>query len=604
MSWTGMEDDLPFSEVVKVFEAIEATTQRTVMAKLLSTIFREAPPQVMDKVVYILLGQLRPDWEGVELGVGEKLAMRAISTASGLPLKKVEETYKKLGDLGEAARQVMTVKGASTILDYFGAKRSRALTVGEVYESLMNVAKASGEGAQDAKVRLLSSLFAAASPDEAKYIARFIVGKLRLGVADMTVLDSLSDVFNVPKESLEKAYHVHPDLGHIARLLAERGRDALAELRVTPGIPIQPMLAERLSSSAEILGKLGGIAVCEYKYDGERAQIHRRGDSVRIFSRRLEDITHEYPDVVNYVVEAMESRDFVVEGEIVTVDPDTGEIKPFQELMHRKRKHDVKEAVEEYPVEVFLFDAIYMDGVDLTDLPLIDRKRALWGSMKPHPKVHHATWRLLDDPAETDKFFLEAISNDCEGIMCKSVKQDSIYELGARGWLWIKYKRDYKSELTDTLDLAVVGAFWGRGRRAGLYGALLLAAYDPDADQFYTVAKVGSGFTDEDLKKLPEMLDQYKLPHKHPRVVSKMEPDVWFVPGLVIEVIGAEITQSPIHTCCMDPKAGTGLAIRFPRFTGRYRMDKSPEQATTVGEVMEMFKNQKKIGEQVVDESI
>ncbi|WP_188595997.1 ATP-dependent DNA ligase [Thermocladium modestius] len=595
---------MPFSEVVKVFEAIEATTQRTVMAKLLSSIFKEAPPQAMDKVVYILLGQLRPDWEGVELGVGEKLAMRAISTASGLPFKKVEETYKKLGDLGEAARQVMSMKGASTILDYFGAKRSRALTVGEVYESLMNVAKASGEGAQDAKVRLLSSLFAAASPDEAKYIARFIVGKLRLGVADMTVLDSLSDVFNVPKESLEKAYHVHPDLGHIARLLAERGRDALAELRVTPGIPIQPMLAERLSSSKEILGKLGGIAICEYKYDGERAQIHRRGDSVRIFSRRLEDITHEYPDVVGYVMEAMESRDFVVEGEIVTVDPDTGEIKPFQELMHRKRKHDIKEAVEEYPVEVFLFDAIYMDGVDLTDLPLIDRKRALWGAMKPHPKVHHATWRLLDDPAETDKFFLEAISNDCEGIMCKSVKRDSIYELGARGWLWIKYKRDYKSELTDTLDLAVVGAFWGRGRRAGLYGALLLAAYDPDTDQFYTVAKVGSGFTDEDLKKLPEMLDQYKLPHKHPRVVSKMEPDVWFVPGLVIEVIGAEITQSPIHTCCMDPKAGTGLAIRFPRFTGRYRTDKSPEQATTVREVMEMFRNQKKIGEQSIDESI
>ncbi len=191
---------------------------------------------------------------------------------------------------------------------------------------------------------------------------------------------------------------------------------------------------------------------------------------MRIFSRRLEDITHEYPDVVGYVMEAMESRDFVVEGEIVTVDPDTGEIKPFQELMHRKRKHDIKEAVEEYPpVEVFLFDAIYMDGVDLTDLPLIDRKRALWGAMKPHPKVHHATWRLLDDPAETDKFFLEAISNDCEGIMCKSVKRDSIYELGARGWLWIKYKRDYKSELTDTLDLAVVGgAFWGAGGGAGL----------------------------------------------------------------------------------------------------------------------------------------
>ncbi|MFP3177637.1 MAG: ATP-dependent DNA ligase [Thermocladium sp.] len=599
-----MSSDLPFSEVVKVFEAIEATTQRTVMAKLLSSIFREAPSNVIDKVVYIMLGQLRPDWEGVELGVGEKLAMRAISTASGFPVKKVEEVYKKVGDLGEAARQVMQMRGSSTILDYFGARGGKRLTVGEVYEALMTVAKASGEGAQDTKVRLLSSLFADASPDEAKYIARFIVGKLRLGVADMTVLDSLSDVFNVPRDALEKAYHIHPDLGRIARLLSEKGRDALLELKVTPGIPIQPMLAERLSSSHEILDKLGGIAICEYKYDGERAQIHRSGDVVKIFSRRLEDITNAYPDVVEYMKEAIDSSDFIVEGEIVTVDPDTGEIKPFQELMHRKRKHDIKEAIEEYPVEVFLFDAIYLNGIDLTDLPLIDRKRALWSVMRPNQHVHHATWRLLDNEAEVDKFFMEAISDDCEGIMCKSVKPGSIYELGARGWLWIKYKRDYKSELSDTLDLTVVGAFWGRGRRAGLYGALLLAAYDPDTDQFYTVAKVGSGFTDEDLKKLPDLLNQYKIPHRHPRVVSRMEPDVWFVPGLVIEVIGAEITQSPIHTCCLDPKAGTGLAIRFPRFTGRYRTDKSPEQSTTVKEIMEMFKNQKKISETPIDEKL
>lgn len=323
-----------------------------------------------------------------------------------------------------------------------------------------------------------------------------------------------------------------------------------------------------------------------------------RDGEVRIFSRRLENITHAYPDVAEYVKEAIDAKEFIVEGEIIAIDPDTGEFRPFQELMHRKRKHDIKEAMKEYPVNIFLFDVMYVDGQDLTNLPLIDRKRKLLEILKPSEYVHLATWRIINDAEELDKFFHEAISDGCEGVMCKSIKADSIYEMGARGgWLWIKYKRDYRSELTDTLDLVVVGAFWGgRGKRAGTYGALLIAAYDPKTDQFYTVSKVGSGFTDEDLVKLKQMLDPYRIPHRHPRVVSKMEPDVWFVPAVVLEIIGAEITLSPLHTCCMGAvRPDVGLAIRFPRFTGRYRTDKSPEQATTVDEILEMYKEQKKV---------
>ncbi|MGC8606578.1 MAG: ATP-dependent DNA ligase [Vulcanisaeta sp.] len=592
---------MKFLDVVKVLESIEATTQRTTMAKLLSSLLKKTPPNVIDKVIYFILGQLRPDWEGVELGVAEKFTFRAIANATGASVKQVEDLYKKLGDIGETAKRIMSSRpqqvGGRSILDFFGGGGGEELTMGKVYDTLISIARASGEGAQDTKVKLLTYLFSRAKPEEAKYIARFVIGRLRLGVADMTILDALSDAYKVSRDALERAYHIYPDLGYIAKMVAQEGQNALSKIHVTPGVPIQPMLAERLSTAAEILAKLGGTAMVEYKYDGERAQVHRTRDGeVRIFSRRLENITYAYPDVAEYVKEAIDAKEYIVEGEIIAIDPDTGEFRPFQELMHRKRKHDIKEAMKEYPVNIFLFDVMYVDGQDLTNLPLIDRKRRLLEILKPSEYVHLATWRVINDAEELDKFFHEAISDGCEGVMCKSIKADSIYEMGARGWLWIKYKRDYRSELTDTLDLVVVGAFWGRGKRAGTYGALLIAAYDPKTDQFYTVSKVGSGFTDEDLVKLKQMLDPYRIPHRHPRVVSKMEPDVWFVPAVVLEIIGAEITLSPLHTCCVGSvRSDVGLAIRFPRFTGRYRTDKSPEQATTVDEILEMYKEQKKV---------
>jgi DNA ligase-1 len=441
---------------------------------------------------------------------------------------------------------------------------------------------------------LLSSLFVQASPEEAKYIARFVVGRLRLGVADMTIIDALAEAFGVDEAALERAYNVRPDLGYLAKLVAQGGQAALSQVRITPGIPVMPMLAQRLSSAHEILAKLGGAAICEYKYDGERAQIHISSGSVSIYSRRLENITHAYPDVVEAVKRAVSAKEAVLEGEIVAVDPSTGDLLPFQDLMHRKRKHEVEEAMREYPAKLNLFDVLYVDGEDLTDKPLMYRRLRLSEIVKESEDVLIAKWALFDDEEKVDVFFHEAVSMGMEGLVCKS--PSSIYEMGARGWNWIKYKRDYRSEMSDTVDLVVVGAFYGRGKRAGLYGAFLMAAYDPKTDMFYTVCKVGSGFTDPDLKKMYQELEPYKIDHKHPRVSSRMEPDVWFTPAVVLEIIGAEITLSPLHTCCLGAvKPDVGLAIRFPRFTGRYRTDKSPEEATTIDELLQMYKSQKKV---------
>ncbi|MFP3192970.1 MAG: ATP-dependent DNA ligase [Thermoproteus sp.] len=584
---------MEFSELAKVLASIESTTQRTAMVKLLVGLFKRLEPAEIDKAIYIILGDLRPPWEGLELGLGEKLCIRALARASGAKADDLEELYKRTGDMGETARRALSRRQAQTLLAFAGGRRA-GLSVAQVYDTLLKVAKASGEGSQDLKVSLLSSLFSQLSPDEAKYVARFVVGRLRLGVADMTLIDALAEAFDVPEDALERAYNVRPDLGLLGKLVAERGAAGLAEVRITPGVPVMPMLAQRLSTSREILAKLGGAAICEYKYDGERAQIHVSPGGVAIYSRRLENITHAYPDVVEAVRRSVSAGEAVLEGEIVAVDPDTGDLLPFQELMHRKRKHEVEEAVREYPAKLNLFDLLYLDGEDLTDKPLIYRRLRLSEIVKEGEDVAIAKWALFDDEEKVDVFFHEAISMGMEGLVCKSPV--SIYEMGARGWNWIKYKRDYRSEMSDTADLAVVGAFYGRGKRAGLYGAFLLAAYDPKTDMFYTVCKVGSGFTDADLKKMYQMLEPYKMDHRHPRVSSRMEPDVWFTPGVVLEIIGAEITLSPLHTCCLGAvRPDVGLAIRFPRFTGRYRTDKSPEEATTVDELLEMYRSQKKV---------
>ncbi|MFP3349199.1 ATP-dependent DNA ligase [Thermoproteus sp. CP80] len=584
---------MEFSELAKVLASIESTTQRTAMVKLLVGLFKRLEPAEIDKAIYIILGDLRPPWEGLELGLGEKLCIRALARASGAKADDLEELYKRTGDMGETARRALSRRQAQTLLAFAGGRRA-GLSVAQVYDTLLKVAKASGEGSQDLKVSLLSSLFSQLSPDEAKYVARFVVGRLRLGVADMTLIDALAEAFDVPEDALERAYNVRPDLGLLGKLVAERGAAGLAEVRITPGVPVMPMLAQRLNTSREILAKLGGAAICEYKYDGERAQIHVSPGGVAIYSRRLENITHAYPDVVEAVRRSVSAGEAVLEGEIVAVDPDTGDLLPFQELMHRKRKHEVEEAVREYPAKLNLFDLLYLDGEDLTDKPLIYRRLRLSEIVKEGEDVAIAKWALFDDEEKVDVFFHEAISMGMEGLVCKSPA--SIYEMGARGWNWIKYKRDYRSEMSDTADLAVVGAFYGRGKRAGLYGAFLLAAYDPKTDMFYTVCKVGSGFTDADLKKMYQMLEPYKMDHRHPRVSSRMEPDVWFTPGVVLEIIGAEITLSPLHTCCLGAvRPDVGLAIRFPRFTGRYRTDKSPEEATTVDELLEMYRSQKKV---------
>ena len=580
--------------IADAYEKIEATTKRLEMTDLLVDLLKKTPKNVIAKVVYLTQGKLYPDFVGLEIGVAEKLAIKALARASGRSQSEIEEDLQKSGDIGETAQKLLAKKKQTTFFQ-------KTLTAQHVYATLDKMAKTSGSGAVDSKMALLAGLLSDASPREAKYIMRTVTSKLRLGIADMTVLDALAIAYGGGKESrelIERAYNISSDLGRVANVVAEKGLAGIEKFQVVVFEPIRPMLAERLSSPEEILEKLDGKCVAEYKYDGERVQAHKKGNEVVLYSRRMERISDQYPDAVELVRENVNAEEAILEAECVAVDIETRELLPFQELMHRRRKYGVKEAMEQYPVSLFMFDALYVDGKDLTLEAYPLRRTLLEKTLKESDRVKAAKQMKTGSVKELEEFFEEAIEDGCEGLICKSVGADSVYQAGARGWMWIKYKRDYKSEMTDTVDLVVVGAFHGRGKRAGAYGALLLAAYNRETDTFETVTKLGTGFTDEDLKKLPELLREHVVPRKPSRVQSTLAADVWFEPKVVLEVLGAEITLSPIHVCALGSiRKGSGLAIRFPRFRGKYRTDKAAEDATSAAEVVEMYRNQlKQIG--------
>ena len=326
----------------------------------------------------------------------------------------------------------------------------------------------------------------------------------------------------------------------------------------------------------------GEFAV-EAKYDGERVQAHKdKKGKITLFSRRLENITSQFPDLVKELEKQVDGKEYVIEGEIIAID-DKGHHLPFQILMQRRRKYDIEKYMKDIPVMVKLFDILYWNEKSQIHEPYKFRTQLLAKIVTKSKHLMLADKIVTDDITEMDEFFREMLKEKYEGVIVKSLTGE--YQAGTRGWNWIKWKKEYVQEMSDTLDLVIVGAFHGKGKRSGVYGALLCAAYNEKEDLFETVCKLGTGLTDEVLAELPKKLAKYKLDHKPARLKIKkeMEPDLWFEPKMVVEVLGAEITKSPFHTC------GSGLALRFPRFI-RFREDKKAEQATTSKDVGGMGK--------------
>jgi DNA ligase-1 len=583
---------MEFSVLADAFSKMESTTKRLELTQYLVELFEKTPQDVISRIVYLLQGKLRPDFEGIELGVAEKLAIRAIAKSSGSDNaeKKIEEEYRKGGDLGQAASKILEQKEQTTFM-------VQDITVERVYENLFTIAKLVGSKTQDRKMKYISGLLNDANPIEAKFILKILLGTLRLGIAENTVMDALAITFTGNKENrkiLEHAYNVSSDLGKVAEAIANKGLQGIEKFEINLFNPIRPMLADRVKSEYEAMEKLGNIFAAEYKLDGERIQLHIEGENVILFSRSLENITSYYPDIVEKIPKAIHAEKVILEAEAVAINENTGEFLPFQELMHRRRKYKVEKAVLQYPITVNFFDVLYYNGKSCLETGYKERRLLLEKIVKEDNFAKHIPMTIINNESEIEEFLENSINSGCEGLMLKML--DKPYQAGSRGSYWLKLKREYQNELGDSLDLVVIGAFFGKGRRTGKYGTLLLATYDDDNDRFTSICKVGTGFTDEDLDQLYQILSNKVTIKKNPKIDSAMEADVWFEPELVVEVVASEITLSPIHMAARNKiRKDTGLALRFPKFTGKIRLEKNAADASTNEEIMTLYKGQKKV---------
>ncbi len=581
---------MEFSILATAFQKMESTTKRLELTDILTELFLNTPKDVISRIVYLLQGKIRPDFEGVELGVAEKLAIKALSKSSGVNIKVIKQQYQESGDLGRTAEVIMEQKTQTTFV-------TEMITVERVYDTLYKIAKLEGNRSQDLKTRYISSLLNDAQPMESGYILKILLGSLRFGIAENTIMDALASAFTGEKNNrgiIEHAYNVSSDLGAVANAIASDGLHGIKNFNAELFRPIRPMLAERIKSEQEAISKMGKGLVAEYKLDGERVQIHVKDERVEIFSRKLEKITSHYPDIAEQIPQLINVKEAIFEAEAVAINEKTGDYLPFQELMHRRRKYNITKTVSDYPITVNLFDILYSNGKSCMDLSYTERRRMLEDAIsKKNDYARCIPMTTITNVSEMSEFMEGAINAGSEGLMLKMPR--ATYQAGSRGSYWLKLKKEYRNELGDSLDLVVIGGFFGKGRRTGIYGTLLLAAYDYQSDTFPSICKVGTGFTDDDLDRLYQILHSKVTIRKNPRINSEMMADVWFEPELVIEIVASEITISPIHKTAWNMiRKDTGLALRFPKYTGKIRGDKSAENASTIHEVIALFKGQKK----------
>lgn len=574
-----------FKEVAQAFAALEATSSRLEMTKMLAQLFKKATPAEISIICNISLGQLNPPHIGTQFNVAEKNMAKAIAEFRGVTDVAIKADAKRLGDLGLVVQE--------------GEWHSQGnLTVQQVYDALHDLEQMGGTGSQEEKINALRELFEEVDVVSAKYIVRIVLGKLRLGFSDMTIVDALSWMEAGDKSLsgiIEDAYNICADIGMIASLLKEKGIKALEHMQIHVGIPIRPAAAERLPTARAIIEKIGPC-IAQPKLDGFRLQIHidktQKEPKIHFYSRNLQDMSFMFPDIKK-AAEALDVKELICEGEAIVFDPHTGSFLPFQETVKRKRKHDIEEVMAELPLRVFIFDILYLDGKEYMSKTHEERRAVLLKLFKGSKddtiqaidELHVTTAKELED------YFAQNIAAGLEGLVVK--KTDSIYQPGKRNFNWIKLKRQEEGHLEDTIDCVVLGYYAGSGKRASFgVGAFLVGVYNKQEDRFETVAKIGTGLKDPDWIEIKKKCDALAVKEKPKNVVCAKElyPDVWVSPELVVIIRADEITLSPVHAAGKtDHKLG--YALRFPRFMG-YRIDKSVEEATTVPEVEHLYKDQ------------
>ncbi len=566
-----------FSRLSGLFLELERITSHKKIVEKLSGFLGKLGAEEAKITAYLLLGDTGPKYEDTDMGLGSRFSVRAIAEAYGEDNGKVQGVFEEKGDLGDTAA-------------HFSAKKRSRITIKEVHEGLVKVRDASGKGSHEKKIRLLAELIRDSGSEEARYIMRIALGKLRLGFGEQFLIEALARAFTGDGKNameIEEKYNINTDMGEVAETLARNGMDGVKRFSIKLGRPVQAMLAKRVDTIEELNRRFPEEMAAEEKYDGERVQIHI-GKKVTLFSRRLDDITSQFPDIAGSAKKAFRGRNTVLDGEIVVHEE--GKFGSFQELMQRRRKYEVEKYGKKLPVSVFLFDMIYLDGRSMMKKPYPERRRALEKNVRQNKKTMLANRIVTSDFGRVQEFFEKSINEGLEGILVKSVEDDSFYQAGKRGFFWVKWKKEYAEGSRDTFDLVIIGSFCGKGRRKDVFGALLCAARNEKEGTYESFTKVGSGFTDEQFSKLNELLKKHETKKKPADVVidKDMEPDRYVEPKMVIEVLGSEITESPKHAAGRE-KRGKGYALRFPRFL-HLRPDKGPEQATTISEIKNMRK--------------
>lgn len=574
---------MTFLELAKYFEDLEQTSSRLTLIDILVKLFSQVDPGEVAEVCYLLQGRIAPFYEPLEIGMAEKHVASSIARAFGADRDQVLSEYAKLGDLGVVAEHLSMAHPHS----------SRHLTIGDVFQQLSTIAKYSGEGTVENKISSLSNLLSQITPIEAKHLVRIPLANSRLGVGDPTILDAFATLKLGDKSKrsiLENAYNKVSDLGLVGEVLWQKGIPGIEKMDVVVGRPIRSQLAERLPNPEAILTKFAGRAHVQFKYDGFRVQIHKDGQSVRLFSRNLEETTASMPDIVAGVHHQINAHSVILDSEALAYNPVSEEFLPFQETTKRRRKHGIDQAAKELPLKAFVFDIMYLNGRSLMDQPVSERVKKLSEVIHGTDVLISQPGEILSDPVVIQSRFDQALTEGLEGLIVK--RPDSKYEAGARNFNWVKQKRNSSGELQDTIDCVILGYIYGRGKRAEFgAGALLVGVYDQDKDQFVTVAKIGTGLTDAEWRHIHALADKIKSTHKPARVDSLITPSVWVEPKIVVEILADEITRSPVHTAGKIENE-PGYALRFPRLVKFRESDKRPEDATSVKELLEMYLNQ------------
>ena len=552
---------MEFRVLSELCERLSSTTKRNVKVEMAAEFLKRLNSQEVEPAVSMILGRPFPRWDQRTLDISWATLSNIIKRLTDVDWRTFSKVFRETGDIGS------TIK---TIFERSKVRRQRVLfekplTILEVRRVFEAIAEASGQGSRERKDRLVESLLGRASPVEAKYLVKIMIGEMRTGFQEGLMELAVSRAFSTPLELVQKASMLTGDIGEVAYLLKEHGEAALSKLRLRLMRPLKPMLAQMAESPREAIEEHGGETAFEYKLDGARIQIHKVGEKVKVFSRRLTDVTDSLPEIVQAVREGVKAHEAVLEGEVIAVGRD-GHPLPFQHLMRRfRRVYEIEKMLREIPVKLYLFDLLYVDGESLIDEPYLERRDRLSRVVEGIPLTEQL---VTGNPAEAERFLRKALEEGHEGLMAKRL--DSPYKPGVRGKHWLKIK-----EPLEPLDLVITAAEYGYGRRHGWLSDYYLAARDEETGEFLVVGKTFKGLTDQEIIEMTERLKKLAIMEEGNKVVVK--------PQIVVEVAYNEIQKSPKYKC--------GMALRFARIT-RIRDDKSPEEVDTIQKVRKIYEKQ------------